>query len=332
MATIHANRSSRARFQRPAPRAAAAFVAAILVVALVGVVLLSESGHRSAAAATGTAEPGSTWMALPAAGAQTHEVLAMGDSLMGNTLSQIGGIATEATFRDEHRNGSGLVSPILLDVTDPASPLVAADVFVNSMMDKWPNADTVFIEWAGACQAPCTYAYGSQAFYDAWWAMVATIRAAVVARGKTLVWAISPPAPPGGSTSPYEYNDTVSNRLSWDSRSRITGIPRADMWRALAVDDGFLGHYSQWLNYFWWPDFADHQVRVDDMVHMAPDGAYRAAWWSTIALRQAWGSSGTTSTPTTTSTTTTTTAPPTTTTSPTTTTTPPPRSRNKKPR
>jgi hypothetical protein len=230
---------------------------------------------------------------------------------MGATLSGMNGITTQATFRDEHRNGSGLASPIVLDPWDANSPMVAPDVFVNDMMDKWPNADTVFAEWAGACLAPCTYTYGSQAFYDAWWAMAQRVHDAVLARGKTMVWAISPPAPPGGSTWPYEYNQTVSDTLSLQSRSRITDGPRADVWSPLAVDDGRLGHYAQWLNYYVSPRYADHQVRSDDLVHMTPDGAYRSAYWSTVGLREAWAL---TTTSTTTTTTTVTTAPSTTTT------------------
>jgi hypothetical protein len=335
MANAHANRSSSPPFRHPAARALVAFVASMLVVALVGGVLPGAAGRRTAAAATGTAAPGFPWAAMPPPDARTHEVLAVGDSLMGNTLTELVGIATEATFRDEHRNASGLVSPIILDPFNPdTSAFVAPDVFVNLMMDKWPNADTVFVEWAGACATPCTYAYGSREFYDAWWAMARTIRDEVLARGKTLVWAISPPTP-SSNTSTTNVAQNVADRLSWDSRTQLQGTPRADMWIALAADDGFLGRYAQWLNYFFWPVVGDHQVRADDLVHLTPDGAFRTAYWSTIGLRQAWASTSGTSTPTTTTTTTTsttTTAPPTTTVPPTTTTAPPKQPRGKKPR
>ena len=85
-----------------------------------------------------------------------HTVLLVGDSLMGGAAAElpqvlqtfgVGGIA----IVDAHRNGSGLATSI--DDMTPAE-------YVESQFEARPDIDIVAMEWAGACQKPCTD-YGS---------------------------------------------------------------------------------------------------------------------------------------------------------------------------
>jgi hypothetical protein len=240
----------------------------------------------------GTSGTGMAWAAMPPRAASSHTVLAIGDSLIGQAVWGLNNNPTllpEATIIDEHRNATGLLSPIFspapLVGPQPSAP---ADVYVTYMLDKYPQADTVLFGWVGVCVYPCPYEYGSQAFYDAWWAMAKKISNLATARGKKVVWSITFPAPAAGSTAPYTHNQTVNDSLSWQSRQQLAAYTRADWWTALAAADGFLGHYVQWLRYVWWPTNDYHQVHSDDLIHLTPYGSLRTAWWTAVALRTAW--------------------------------------------
>jgi len=76
--------------------------------------------------------------------------------------------------------------------------------------------------------------------------------------------------------------------LSGKSRGFIyaEGIGSADGWEAPMATADFLGHYDQTLHY----DDAWHDVRLADQVHLAPDGAARAAVWTAAALAANWSS------------------------------------------
>ena len=67
---------------------------------------------------------------------------------------------------------------------------------------------------------------------------------------------------------------------------REQGVPLANFWAALAGQDDIIGHYDFHLLY----DGAIRPVRVDDLIHLSPDGAYRAATWLTATLMDAWAS------------------------------------------
>lgn len=237
---------------------------------------------------TGTGAP---WPSLPLARGP-HEVLALGDSIMGNAVWALTqpGWYPDITVRDEHRNGSGLTSGIF---EDDAHGLVSAEVFVEHMLAKWPHADTAIVAWEGACKSPCPTPYGSPAWYARWWTQIGNVEQILNERfpGR-IVWAIAPPAPPSGPEpgAVYEYTQTVSDALSWQGRSAIDQW-RVDWWTAAMGVDSFLGHYEQRLNYSMpWPSpSTQHQVRADDLVHFTPDGAFRLGWWVMATLRTMWG-------------------------------------------
>jgi hypothetical protein len=228
---------------------------------------------------------GLSWPNLPAPGADPHNLLLVGDALMGSVEPQLAAVLTEATIVDEHRNGSGLVTPI-----DGMSP---AD-FVIAMLDANPTTDTVLAGWSGACVAPCPFPYGSQEFYDAWNQARQDLVDAVAARPDppTVVWVISPPAPPDFAGAPYSFTEGVSNALSWQTRAwaATESVPLADWWAPLIAADGFLGHYDQFLAYQVWPEpFATpHQVRDGNLFLLTTDGAFRTAIWTATALREVW--------------------------------------------
>jgi hypothetical protein len=228
---------------------------------------------------------GLQWPSLPAPGADPHNVLLVGDALMGSVEPQLAAVLTEATIFDEHRNGSGLVTPI-----DGMSP---AD-FVNAMLDAHPTTDTVLAGWSGSCVAPCPVPYGSQAFFDQWNQARQDIIDAVAARTNPpkVVWVISPPAPPDFAGAPYNFTEGVSNALSWGTRAwaATESVPLADWWAPLVASDDFLGHYDQFLAYQVWPEpFATpHQVRDGTLCLLTTDGAFRTAIWTATALRGVW--------------------------------------------
>lgn len=216
----------------------------------------------------------------------THrDVLLLGDSLMGNTYSQLPALVgdLDVTIADRHVNGSGLTSPILgLDPLD----------FVREQLDLFPATDLVVIEWAGACATPCEYEYGSQAWVDAWEAKAREIVEEIQGRGIAVAWSVSPPPPPGENPGPpYTFSDVGSNLVGFGVPVRLRdsyGIPLVQMRRALSHDDGFLGAYDTRL---WW-DFFDggawHDVRLADLIHLSADGAFRSASWVRAMLRDEW--------------------------------------------
>jgi len=228
---------------------------------------------------------GLPWPNLPPPGAAHHDVLLVGDNLMRSTQTVLPGVLTEATIFDEHRDGSGLLTKI--DGMDPAD-------FVIAMLDAHPTTDTVLAEWTGICADPCPSTYGSQEFYDAWDAAMQSIVDAVRSRPDppTLVWVITPPAPPDPAGAPYGFTADVSNALSWRTRAAAAGldVPLADWWGALMAQDDFLGHYDQFLAFQVWPEAyaTPHKVRTDDLVLYTVDGALRTSVWTATKLREVW--------------------------------------------
>jgi hypothetical protein len=237
---------------------------------------------------------------MPPPDAVQHNVLIVGDNLMGDTQAALPSVLTEATIFDEHRNLSGLVTSI--DGKTPAA-------FVSAMLDAHPSTDTVLAEWTGACVNPCPYPYGSQQFFDAWNQSRQAIVDAVRARANppTIVWVISPPAPTDAASAMFHFTEGVSNALSWQTRAWApsANVPLADWWSPLMARDDFLGHYDQFLSYQVWPQpqAAPHKVRADDLVNLTVDGAFRTSVWTATALRHEWQQHPITTTTTTTTTT-----------------------------
>src|SRR5262249_44706851 len=156
----------------------------------------------------------------------------------------------------------------------------------------------VVAQWAGACTRPCVIPYGSDAFYNAWFAKAEQIVQLIHSRGITLVWAISPPPPPSGAPpdGPYEYTEAVGNAASFRTRGLIyaDALAFADWWAALDGHDEFIGHYEQFLFYAdMFQDATIHQVRADDLVHLTHDGAVRVANWTAAAVAEHWNDTAT---------------------------------------
>ncbi len=207
-----------------------------------------------------------------------HTVLLVGDSLMGGAAaslpevledSHVGGIAVV----DGHRNGSGLATPI-----DGMSP---AD-YVAAQLDARPDVDVVAMEWAGACERPCSD-YGSPAFYTKWLQNAAAVREVVHEHGAQLIDVRPPPPPPGsaGPESGYVFTDTVSSVLAYFA-GPSPGATLADWWAAFS---GLDGAYYDTLFY----DGAWHTVRTEDKIHFSADGRTRAATFLAAAIESALG-------------------------------------------
>jgi lysophospholipase L1-like esterase len=243
-----------------------------LAAALVGVVALLAS--------CGIGFPTPT--VTPVAG--HHEILMVGDSILGNTISVLPGVLAahglDATIDDAHINGSGLASDAGFDGT----PLD----YLKRQLAAHPDVDTVVFGWTDAC-AQCPVAYGSPQFFDLWTANAHTLIDYLHATTRPgggsyhIVWVQTPPMPPGAPGTFYENSPAVAQVLNWkavgDYAPRAGGT--ADFWRALS--DVNL-QYQQWLHY----EGAWHRVRADDAVHLTDDGATRAATWLAAGLSEAW--------------------------------------------
>lgn len=233
-----------------------------------------------ALAACGTGAP---WPGIDAT-AGHRNVIMFGDSLTGNAFTALAAVVAsrgmDATVYDEHANASGLITPIL--GLDPLE-------YVRQKLDAHPDATIAVFQWAGACARPCPIAYGSDAFVDAWYSKAQDIVDLTRSRGVTPLWTISPPPPPGEGdpSGQYDYNEYTGTTLSWKSRAFIyaAGIGYVDWWQALMAVDDFLGHYDRTLFY----DDAWHDVRDADMVHLTPDGAWRASVWTAAGISKNWG-------------------------------------------
>jgi hypothetical protein len=93
---------------------------------------------------------------------------------------------------------------------------------------------------------------------------------------------------------PYTFSDLGSIEVGVGVPLRLAGrhgLVLADWWHALAAHDEFVGHYEHRL---WWDLFdggALRAVRLDDRIHLSPDGAFRAAYWTRAAVLAAWPAS-----------------------------------------
>ena len=213
-----------------------------------------------------------------------RDILLFGDSLMGQMSPALPGVLAahnmDATVRSAHADGSGLVGTI--KGQDPLA-------YVTAQLDARPETDIVVFQWSGMCARPCPIAYGSEAFFAAWFTKAQQIVQQARARDLTVLWTIAPPPPPDVSAppgSPYDFNEAAAMTLSWRSRGMIfaDSLAYADSWKALAGVDDFLGHWDFQLFY----DGAIRNVRANDFVQLTPDGATRAATWTASSLADHW--------------------------------------------
>jgi len=227
---------------------------------------------------------GNPWPQIGAAPREHHAILAMGDSLMGETVFTLPTVLAahgfDAVVYDAHVNASGLL--------DPMNGYSARD-YLAQQLAAHPDVDTVIFEWAGVCDDVCgtdTLAYGSPEFFAAWQAAARDLVRDAKLRGLEVVWAISPPPPPDVTgDAPVEDWSSQAMRVRVMSlaaeyeRNYATdlGVTLADWWQALSDTSG------QWAEALWYDD-AMHTVRFPDRVHLTEDGSTRASTWTVAAL------------------------------------------------
>lgn len=225
-----------------------------------------------------------------------HTVLAVGDSLMGQNDFSLSNVLhnrgfTDVTVVDAHINGIGLIGGV--PYTAPDGTVTWYDdalAWLNHNLDTYPDADTVLIEFGGACgfcdgtRGPLI---GSDEFYSQWSNNAIALIDAAQARGKTVIYTVSPPFAGSGDTiaSGSPFHADAASLLSFLDAVVIsphTGNPYADWWKALA--DTPDNKYEPFLLY----DGAIHNVRTNDGVHIALDGSIRTATWTASTLGRVW--------------------------------------------
>jgi hypothetical protein len=242
---------------------------------------------------------GNPWPAEPAtptAGAAHHELLMIGDSLLGQTDSQLVDVLStrrlDVTVIDAHVNGTGLIGPIPFTSADGlVTTYPDALAWVRHQIEAHPDVDTVVVEYGGACATcglwvPGSVAYGSDDFYARWVANAERIIDYLHDAGKLVLWTTSPQSGASGETiaSGSAYKIDVARWLSFlDARviAPRAGTPSPDWWTAL---NDVAGNFQRFL----WYDGAVHEVRWVDLVHLEADGAVRTAMWTVAALDAAW--------------------------------------------
>jgi hypothetical protein len=214
-----------------------------------------------------------------------RDIIVFGDSITANTLALLPSVVAargfNATFIDEHINGSGLLSP--MDGMDSVA-------YVTAKLDAHPEADIALFQWIGNCLRPCAYPYGSSQFLTAWQDKMQAIIDVTRARGVKVVWAVSPPPLPVERAVNHapDYPDFVSQSMALIvAEMRLAtqpGVTVTNWYTPLAADDGFLGRYDNVLLY----DGQLHAVRLDDAVHLSVDGAIRTSVWTAATLASIW--------------------------------------------
>jgi hypothetical protein len=218
-----------------------------------------------------------------------HYLLLIGDSLMGNTIAVVpralDARGLDADIIDAHVNGSGVIGPVG-DAPD-------ALAYVKEQIAAHPEADTVVIQWAGACATCGTSGptHGSTEFFAQWrsgaHAIIDYLHSVVGPGGAPLqvAWVASPPMPIG-STNPVsdQLGTATPLALAWLDATELgpAAGPVTPNWFEALTDTAM--HYNQNLIY----DGGTHQVRADDLVHLTADGAARSAQWTAAALDEMW--------------------------------------------
>ncbi len=230
---------------------------------------------------------GRPWPGPPAALHDQHALLMIGDSLVGQTDTELPAAFDRAGLNvdviDAHVNASGLLGPVG-DAPD-------ALAWVQEQVAAHPEAGTVVIEWGGACGIACDptepefVEYGSPAFFAQWTANAHAVIDWLRAQGKLVVWAVTPPFGvdvAGGTTS----------QLRVDVAAQLAALDRTDFsvraggtvvdWSASLTN--LFDQYRTDLVY----DGTRHTVRTTDLVHLTADGATRTSVWTVKALADLW--------------------------------------------
>ena len=214
-------------------------------------------------------------------------LLMIGDSLMGQHDFAFGDVlvdrGADATVIDAHVNGSGLIGP----VGDAESALA----WVQETVAEYPSADTVVIQWAGACAVCGTTIDGvvypaigdvEGGFYDEWVHNAIEIIDWLHDQGKNVVWVVSPPmgldSDTAASGSAIRVNAcTILSMYDVAVLAPYASATRVDWTSALGDTNR---KYASLL----WYDSQFNEVRTGDKTHFTLEGATRAATWTAAAL------------------------------------------------
>lgn len=215
-------------------------------------------------------------------------ILAIGDSLMGQNDVELPDVLAsqgiDATVIDAHVNGSGLIGPV------GGQP--SALQWVESQIMAHPEADTVIVEWAGACamcDQPGFPAFGSPEFFATWRSNALAIMDYLRKRGLPTIWVRSPPVGTSSDTAASGSKIRILTTLQLCDIEMTELAPYASSatadWFAALTD--LYGRYANYLYY----DRDWHRVRTDDLVHFTADGATRTALWTARGLTDLWQTS-----------------------------------------
>jgi hypothetical protein len=230
---------------------------------------------------------GRPWPASAPALHGHHAVLMIGDSLVGQTDTELpaafdrAGLDVEVV--DAHVNGSGLLGPV-------GDAPTALD-WVQEQVAAHPGINTVVIQWIGACGQACDATqpnfveYGSPEFIAEWTTNAHAIIDWLLAHQKVVVWAVSPPI--GADMSGGAFQMTV------EATARLAALDRDDFavragsvpvdWAAALTS--VFGTYTTTLRY----DGGTHTVRwPSDLLHLTADGAVRTSAWTVKPLADLW--------------------------------------------
>jgi hypothetical protein len=232
--------------------------------------------------ACGIANP---WPSDPRPSTTHHTLLVIGDSLAGQTDATLpdvlAGKGLPTTIIDAHQNGSGLIGPV------GSAP--DALTYVQDTVGTYPQADTVLIEWAGACavcDTPGYPTYGSSQFFAQWTAVAHSIIDFLHTQQVTVVWVVSPPLGVDTSAGASGSQVRVQEVLALSYLTKVDLAPYAstgvvDWFTAVSDTDN---RYQTDLYY----DGALHTVRASDLVHFTRDGSLRASTWTAHGLGELW--------------------------------------------
>jgi hypothetical protein len=207
-----------------------------------------------------------TWSSIrddgePAAG----EVLVVGDSIMNQTAEPLRRQVEKGTVRNEAVNGSGLLTPHLVDWPNRLQRLVDGHdfdaivlLFVGNYTNRrfWETDDGRVIRDKT-----------DPRFLTAWAEQARRLTEVAVEEGADVFWVLPPPML-------TDRNQTVVDRLRGiyqDIADDHDDVRIIDSYEALADDQG--GYLAQVRG----QDGAVHELRAADGVHLRPHGAQRLA-------------------------------------------------------
>ena len=201
-------------------------------------------------------------------------VALVGDSLLFQAAPYVAGAlawyAVDAPLTNRTAGGVGLLDDGFHERLAP-------------ILDDLPEGSVVVYQYSGNCffgpGGGCPHVPGTAAFIDAWAASMRLTITAARERGLQPLWVISP-----------RFGPAVGGHAETVVSIRNATLAVAEEMDVAVVDWGGALHdvYGGYQQLLWYADvFAEpawHAVRDPDGVHLAPDGARRAASWTAYAV------------------------------------------------